>query len=80
MVYGKIQRNDIEVEIKIKLAENKYNDIEIFLKDNANFINENKQIDTYYQPLSRRFINENFKNGGEVREWLRIGERGEKNI
>lgn len=70
------QKNNIETEIKIKISEQEYNNIEKFLKENGRFINEQRQIDTYYEPTYRRF----YKKNEKVTEWLRIGERGNKTI
>lgn len=47
----------------------------------AKFINENKQIDTYFQPAYRNFVNEEkIKSQEKISEWLRIGERGNNKI
>ena len=45
------------------------------MKQNAKFIKESNQVDTYYQPTYRKFLNDK-----EINEWLRIGERGNKKI
>ncbi len=75
LIYGDISRNDIETEIKIKLTEKEFKELELVMKGQATFIRENHHIDTYFQPISRKFVND-----GVIREWLRIGERGNKNI
>lgn len=77
LVYGNTKKNDIETEIKIKLSKNEFQKIEIFMKNNAKFLNESKQIDTYYQPTHRKFLNDGKKM---INEWLRIGIRGNKKI
>jgi len=75
LIYGDITRNDIETEIKIKLTEEEYKKLDLFMTNNAEFITECKQKDTYYQPEHRKFIDKN-----PIQEWLRIGERGNKKI
>lgn len=77
LIYGNTKKNDIETETKIKLSKSEFQEIEIFMKNNAKFLNESKQIDTYYQPTYRKFL----KDGKEIiNEWLRIGIRGNKKI
>lgn len=75
LIYGEIKKNDIETEIKIKLKEEEYKNLELFMKRNANFINETNQLDTYYEPTYRSFTNKD-----QITEWLRIGIRGNKKI
>ena len=76
LIYGEIKKNDIETEIKIKITQDKYESLKQFMKKHAKFINTNRQIDKYYQPIYRKFINDD-KN---INEWLRIGIRGNKKI
>lgn len=81
LVYGEIKRNDIETEIRFKLTEKEYKELELFFKNNAIVLGENKQLDTYFQPTYRAFINhEKIQNKEEIKEWLRIGKRGNKFI
>lgn len=75
LIFGDNPKIDIETEIKVKLTENEYKYINDFMNKNAKFIKENSQKDTYYQPTYRKFL-----NNGEINEWLRIGERGNKVI
>lgn len=75
LIYGNNLKNDIETEIKIKLSESEFKKLTRFMNTNGVFINESDQLDTYYQPTYRPFI-----NGDIVNEWLRIGERGNKKI
>lgn len=77
LLYGDIEKNDIETEIKIKMTEKEFHDIELFLEENARFLNEMKQVDKYYEPSYRKFLKE--KNTF-IQEWLRIGMRGNKKI
>ncbi len=75
LIYGEVSRSDIETEIKIKLSEDEYKNLELLMEQNAEFMRENHHVDTYYQPKHRKFVKE-----GTINEWLRIGERGNKNI
>lgn len=77
LIYGDTEKTDIETEIKIRISKDVFKDIELFMKANAKFLKESKQIDTYYQPTYRKFL----KDGEEtINEWLRIGIRGNKKI
>lgn len=81
LINGEDKKNLIETEIKIKLTEKEYKDLELFMKENATFLNENRQIDTYYQPKNHNFVNKTMIESKEkIREWLRIGKRGNKII
>ena len=75
LIYGDNPKSDIETEIKIKITESEYKKLITFFNNNAKFIKENRQIDTYYQPTYRSFLNDK-----EINEWLRIGMRGNKTI
>ena len=75
LVYGNNSKDNIETEIKIKLSELEYNKLDVFMQNNAEFLNDSRQVDTYCQPTYRKFL-----VNGEVNEWLRIGERGNKSI
>lgn len=75
LLYGDVSSQDIETEIKIKLSKEEYQKLEKELEKRATFLKEMKQKDTYYQPTYRKFIHE-----GVIKEWLRIGERGNKKI
>ncbi len=75
LIYGDISRSDIETEIKIKIDKGKYQSLISFMDDNAEFINESNHLDVYYEPAHRRFTDKEI-----IREWLRIGKRGNKNI
>lgn len=77
LIYGDVTRSDIETEIKIKLSEIEFNKIKEIMDNEATFLNESNQLDTYYQPVHRRFLKDNEDN---VEEWLRIGLRGNKKI
>ncbi len=66
---------DIETEIKIKLTQKEFQTIHSFMDEHAKFLKHGRQKDTYFQPLHRRFLEEE-----TINEWLRIGERGNKKI
>ncbi len=71
LIYGDI----IETEIKIKLTLDEYNKLQLYISNHANDLGKTKQLDTYYQPRHRKFIDKPV-----ITEWLRIGRRGNKNI
>lgn len=75
LIYGDVNKNDIETEIKVKLSKKEFEELKIYMKNNAKFVSEVRQVDTYYEPTHRRFLNSN-----PITEWLRIGKRGNKNI
>lgn len=75
LVYGDNPKSSVETEIKIKISEKDYKRLLNFMTQKAQFIKESNQVDTYYQPTYRKFLNDK-----EVNEWLRIGERGNKKI
>ena len=75
LIYGDNPKSDIETEIKVKISEKEYKELIQLLKNKAKFIKESRQLDTYYQPTYRKFLNDK-----EINEWLRIGERGNKKI
>lgn len=77
LIYEDTEKINIETEIKIKISSEEYKEIDLFLKNNAKFLKESKQIDKYYQPTYRSFLKE--KNE-IINEWLRIGIRGNKKI
>ena len=80
LIYGDNVKGDIETEIKIKLTEKEYKELDLLLKQEAIFINESRQVDTYYEPMYRKFIQDEFEKGVSITEWLRIGIRGNKKI
>ncbi len=77
LIYGDNPKSDIETEIKIKLSKEEFGIIGNIMKNKAKFLKNNKQYDTYYQPLHRKFLK---KNKETINEWLRIGIRGNKKI
>lgn len=77
LIYGNTEKNNVETEIKIRISKEEYENIELMLISHAKFLNESKQIDTYYQPAYRKFLKDNDE---VINEWLRIGVRGNKKI
>lgn len=77
LIYGDVERNDIETEIKIKISNDEFRRLELFMKNNGEFLQETKQVDIYYQPMYRKFLND---DGESINEWLRIGTRGNRKI
>ena len=47
LIYGDNPKNDIETETKIIITKEEYNELTIFMKNNAKFLKENHQLDTY---------------------------------
>lgn len=77
LIYGDDKKIDIETEIKIRLEKDEFEYLKSFFEREAIYINESRQVDTYFEPSHRRFL----KDGDEeVEEWLRIGIRGNKKI
>lgn len=77
LIYGRETKNNIETEIKIHLEESEFKRLRVFFEKQANYINESRQLDTYFEPEHRKFLKE---GDAEVEEWLRIGLRGNKKI
>ncbi len=75
LLYGNIDKLDLETEIKIKIDEKEFNYLNSFMKSNAKYLKTVEQVDTYYNPKHRSFIDNDI-----ISEWLRIGKRGGKTI
>lgn len=67
--------NDIEIEIKIKINEEKFNELKKFFNSNATFVKEVEQKDEYFTSKFEDFTKEKYPY-----KWLSIRERGEKKI
>lgn len=67
--------NDIEIEIKIKISEEKFNDLKNFFDTNATFIKEVDQKDEYFTTKFEDSTKEKYPY-----KWLSIRERGENKI
>lgn len=76
LIYGENQTNNIETEVKISLSTEEFKQLEKTMEEKGKFITETNHKDTYYEPSHRKFIHKDKK----ITEWLRIGERGNKNI
>ena len=62
---------DIEIEIKLKLEEPEK--LMQWLEENASFVNEEHQIDRYFDPPEKSFILKNkFDGSKDADEWFRI--------
>ncbi len=77
LIYNDSSKNDVETEIKIKLSKEEFECVEKIMKQEAKFLKSNQQLDTYYQPLYRKFLKDEKET---ISEWLRIGIRGNKKI
>lgn len=77
LIYGSNDDSDVETEIKIKLTKEEYQNLDSYLNNNAVFVKDSNQIDTYYQPKYCKFITNDDK---PIKEWLRIGKRGNQVI
>ena len=75
ILYGKEEKLDMETEIKIRLTEEEYKNINIRLEQNSTFIKETNQEDAYYEPKNHQFTKQK-----SINKWLRIGNRGNKSI
>lgn len=75
LLYGDIEKLDIETEVKIKLTEQEFKHLDFLLKKDAEYLKEIHHLDTYYSPKENSFLNQD-----RIVDWLRIGERGGKKI
>lgn len=75
LLYGNVDKLDLETEIKIKIDEKEFNYLNSFMKSNSKYLKTVEQVDTYYNPKHRSFIDNDI-----ISEWLRIGKRGGKTI
>lgn len=73
----KTEKLDIETEIKIPLDKEEYDSLCKLMEKKVTFLTKNHQIDTYYEPEYRSFTE---TKDGVIREWLRIGKRGNQII
>lgn len=77
LIYEEAPKNAIETEIKVKLSRSEFIRLEDFFNKNSKIQKEINQLDTYYQPINRKFLKD---DNSEITEWLRIGVRGNKKI
>ena len=64
-----------EIEIRITLDKKSFSDLKKKIKRIANFKKKSHQVDDYFTPLHRNFIEPKYPF-----EWLRIGKRGNQNL
>jgi len=67
--------NNTEIEIKISLDKNEFLRVKEKLNEVAKFAEESHQIDEYFTPANRNFVEPKFPF-----EWLSIRKRGDKTI
>lgn len=67
--------SDIEIEIKIKLTKEKFNEMKRYFEDNGKFIKNVEQKDAYFINKFEDFTKEKYPY-----KWLSIRERGDKKI
>ena len=67
--------SDIEIEIKIPLDGSTFSRVKQKLKSIAKFQKSEKQVDEYFAPVHRNFVEPEFPF-----EWLSIRRRGDRNI
>ena len=67
--------SDIEIEIKIKLTKEKFNEMKRYFEDNGKFIKNVEQKDEYFINKFEDFTKEKYPY-----KWLSIRERGDKKI
>ncbi len=67
-----MQDKEIEIQVRIENSEN----LKIFLEKEATFVSENQQIDEYYVPAHRNFLDVK-----PIQEWFRVREeKGQYNV
>ena len=71
LLYGDSINDNIEMEIKVKLSKEEYNNLYEIMDYKAKYIKDSKQQDVYYQP---EYFNAN------MNKWLRIRLSGNKKI
>lgn len=70
-----MSHNDTEIEIKIKLDLESFSKIREKVENTAKFVKKIQQIDEYFTPAHRNFVELKFPF-----EWLSIRKRGDKAI
>lgn len=66
---------NIEIEIKVQVERNVFENFKSFLNQNARFIKDSEQSDEYFTPTNRNFVQPEFPF-----EWLSIRERNNEAI
>lgn len=60
-----MQDKEIEIQLRMENSQN----LKVFLENEATFVSENQQIDDYYVPAHRNFL-----DSQPIQEWFRIRE------
>ena len=71
LLYGNNSKENVEMEIKVKLSKEEYDNLNETMKIRGKFLLESNQKDTYYQPV---YLN------NDMTKWLRIRLSGNKKI
>ena len=74
-LYDNIKRLDIETEVKFPISKKQYEEFQLYFKEQATFIRESKQEDTYYNPKYHSFLTNDI-----IHEWLRVSVRNGKTM
>jgi predicted adenylyl cyclase CyaB len=67
--------DNVEIEVKLRITLEQYKTIEKFLQENSILIKSSSQIDEYFTPAHKNYMEPRYPC-----EWLRIGQRGNKTI
>jgi adenylate cyclase, class 2 len=70
-----MSNNDREIEIKVPLEKSEFSKVRENLRKMAVFVNRSKQVDDYFTPAHRNFVEPRFPF-----EWLSLRRRGDKVI
>ena len=71
LLYGDNYKDNVEMEIKVRLSKEEYNNLTEIMEEKGRFLLESNQCDTYYQSDCL---------GGDRNKWLRIRISGNKKI
>lgn len=71
LLHGSNLKDNVEMEIKIKLSKEEYDSLNKTMKREGNFLLESNQQDTYYQSDNQE---------KDINKWLRIRKSGNKQI
>ncbi len=71
LLYGDNSKDSVEMEIKVKLTKDEYNNLSEIMEEKGKFLLESNQCDTYYQS---DYLN------ADMNKWLRIRVSGNKKI
>lgn len=71
LLYGDNSKDSVEMEIKVKLTKDEYNNLSEIMEEKGKFLLESNQCDTYYQSDCLN---------ADMNKWLRIRVSGNKKI